>query len=91
MAQKAEHDPAMAAVLAAFEKSGLSLHELGVRMGYPAETARMSAWQFVQKTSDPRVSMVRRFAKAMGIPIEELVADSPAKKKGRAKADSGSR
>jgi len=81
MAQKAEHDPAMAAVLAAFEKSGLSLHELGVRMGYPVETARMSAWQFVQKTSDPRMSMVRRFAKAMGIPIETLVAERPAKRK----------
>ena len=86
MAQKAEHDPAMAAVLVAFEKSELSLHELGVRMGYPVETARMSAWQFIQKTSDPRMSMLRRFAKAMRIPIETLVAERSAKKKSHAES-----
>jgi len=39
-----------------FEKSGLTLHALGRKMGYPEETARKSAWQFVQKTEDPRLS-----------------------------------
>ncbi|HVS36168.1 MAG TPA: helix-turn-helix transcriptional regulator [Gemmataceae bacterium] len=54
-----------------FEKSGLSLVELGKKMGYPEDTARQSAWQFM-KTSDPRMSMVQRFAQAMGVSLEEL-------------------
>jgi transcriptional regulator with XRE-family HTH domain len=61
----------MAKVRAWFEASGLSLHDLGLKMGYPAETARQSAWQFM-KSSDPRISMLRRFAQAAGLPIEEL-------------------
>jgi hypothetical protein len=36
-------------------------------MGYPPETARQFAWQFM-KTGDPR-----RFAKAMGINVKELL------------------
>jgi hypothetical protein len=34
---------------ARFEKSGMSLHALGVAMGYPEDSARKSAWQFLQK------------------------------------------
>jgi hypothetical protein len=55
------------------EKSGLSLHELGLKMGYLKETARQSAWQSIQKTEDPRVSVLRRFAKAMGVSVKDLV------------------
>ena len=51
--------------------SALSLHDLGLKMGYPAESARKSAWQFM-KTNDPRISMLRRFAKAMGIRPQDL-------------------
>lgn len=43
-------------------------------MGYPKESARKSAWQFM-RTSDPRVGMLRRFAKALKIPLEELIAE----------------
>ncbi len=57
-----------------FEESGLSLHELGIRMGYPEETARKSAWQFVRQTDDPRISMLRRFSQAMRVPLEELIS-----------------
>lgn len=71
----------MIRVRAKFEASGLTLDELGNRMGYAPETARKSAWQFIRQTGDPRVSMLRRFAHALEIPIEELVAE----KKGRAK------
>ena len=39
-------------------------------------------WQFIQKTDDPRLSMMRRFAKAMEMPLEELLAES---KKSRTK------
>ena len=83
MAKKSEDEPAMARVRARFEKSGLSLHDLGLKMGYPAETARQSAWQFM-KTGDPHISMLRRFAKAMGIPVTELVAEGKRKTGSRA-------
>jgi hypothetical protein len=63
----------MTKVKAIFEKSGLSLHELGIKMEYPPESARKSAWQFIQKTDDPRISMLVRFAKAMGISVKSLL------------------
>jgi hypothetical protein len=63
----------MSKVRAQFEASGLSLHELGIRMGYPEESARKSAWQFIQKTDDPRVSMLQRFANAMNVPLADLM------------------
>lgn len=56
-----------------FEKSGLSLDELGQRMGYAGETARKSAWQFLHKTTDPRYSMLVRFAEALSVPVSALV------------------
>lgn len=56
-----------------FEKSGLSLDELGQGMGYPKESARKSAWQFIHKTADPRLSMLRRFAEAVGCSVRSLV------------------
>jgi len=55
-----------------FAKSGLSLDELGQRMGYSGEPARKSAWQFLNKTSDPRLSMLKRFAEALNISVVEL-------------------
>jgi transcriptional regulator with XRE-family HTH domain len=56
-----------------FEKSRLSLDELGRRMGYPKESARKSAWQFLNKTADPRLSMLRKFAAAVGCSVKSLV------------------
>jgi transcriptional regulator with XRE-family HTH domain len=67
-----ETDPAMAEVRARFEKSKLSLDELGTRMGYPPESARKSAWQFLNKTNDPRLSMLRKFAVAVGCSVKSL-------------------
>ena len=66
-------DPAMDEVRARFDKSKLSLDELGLKMGYPKETARKSAWQFIYRTNDPRLSMLRRFAKAVGASVKHLV------------------
>jgi transcriptional regulator with XRE-family HTH domain len=75
-------DKAMGEVRSRFKKSGLSLHELGLKMGYDAEIARQSAFQFM-KTGDPRISMLRRFAAAMNLSIEELVSEGTrAKRKG---------
>jgi len=69
----------MACVRARFEQSGMSLHALGLKMGYPEETARKSAWQFIKKTDDPRISMLRRFAQAIGVPVAELLAEEKQK------------
>jgi transcriptional regulator with XRE-family HTH domain len=65
-------DP-MVRVRLLFERSGLSLDELGNRMGYSGEVARKSAWQFLNKTNDPRVSMLRRFAEAINVSLLDLV------------------
>jgi transcriptional regulator with XRE-family HTH domain len=56
-----------------FEKSGLSLEDLGQKMGYEGDTARKSAWQFLNKTADPRLSMLQKFADALGITMVDLV------------------
>jgi len=66
-------DPVMLRVRAAFEKSGLSLDELGKRMGHEKALPRQSAWQFLNRTNDPRLSMLRRFAQAVGVRLEDLV------------------
>jgi transcriptional regulator with XRE-family HTH domain len=68
-------DPVMAAVRSRFEKSKLTLDELGLKMGYPKESARKSAWQFIHKTNDPRMSMLRKFAQAVGVKVSVLVKD----------------
>jgi transcriptional regulator with XRE-family HTH domain len=80
MGQSAER--VMSRVRQLFEQSGLTLDDLGQRMGYSGPTARQSAWQFLTKTVDPRVSMLQKFAAAIGIPVAELFVE---KKKGRAK------
>ena len=55
-----------------FKRSELTLHDLGLKMGFAPEIARQSAWQFM-KGNDPRLSSLRRFAKALGIPIRKLI------------------
>ena len=67
MSKERERDPAMVKAKAAFERSGLTLAELGARMSYPPATARQAAFQFLDKTDDPSLSMLRRFAKALGM------------------------
>lgn len=75
-------DRVMLRVRELFAQSGLTLDDLGQRMGYRGATARKAAWQFISRTNNPRVSMLRKFARAVGVPIAELFAE---KKKGRAK------
>jgi transcriptional regulator with XRE-family HTH domain len=70
---KKQIDPLMKRANAAFEKSGITLDELGQRMGYDPDVARKSAWQFLNKTSDPRLSMLRRFAAALKIDVKDLL------------------
>ena len=64
-----------------FDCSGLSLEQLGQQMGYEPGTARRSAWQFINKTNDPRLSMLLRFASAVGVPVVNLLPeDTPEEK-----------
>ena len=72
---KAKADPMMAHAREVFEGSKLTLDELGRRMGYEGEVARKAAWQFIHPTNDPRLSMLRRFAAAVGVSLVELFAD----------------
>ena len=74
MAKIATDDLAMARVREWVTAQGLTLHELGLRMGFDETVARQSAFQFL-KGKDPHISTLRRFAKASGVPIEELVAE----------------
>ena len=57
----------------AFAASEMSLDELGSKMGYPPESARKSVWQFLNKTSDPRLSMLKKFAEALGAEVQDLL------------------
>jgi len=71
--KKDRADPVVVKARKVFAASGLTLHALGVRMDYPKESARKSAWQLLNTTNDPKISMLRRFAKAMGIELKELL------------------
>lgn len=74
MAKQAE-DPVMLRVRTLYEKSTLTLDELGIRMGYAGDTARSSAWQFIRRTKDPRASMLRKFADAIGVRMRDLFVE----------------
>ncbi len=56
-----------------FDKSGKTLEEVGLSMGYEEGIARRAAWQFIKKSMDPRISMLCRYAKAMGVEMKELL------------------
>lgn len=51
--------------------AGGTMHTLGIAMGYPPTCARQAVSQFV-RTIDPRISAVRKFAKAVGIEVVDL-------------------
>jgi transcriptional regulator with XRE-family HTH domain len=65
----------MVRVRSLFERSGMTLDELGQKMGYSGDMARKSAWQFLNKTHDHRVSMLRKFAGAIGVEVVALFKD----------------
>ncbi len=75
------HDTTMLRVRDLFEASGLTLEVLGQRMGYGSTLARKAAWQFIHRTNDPRLSMLRKFVRAINLPLADLFAEP----KGRAK------
>ena len=62
----------MEAVRERYENSGLSMQEIGERMGYAPTSARQAVSQFL-KSGDPQISMLRRFAEAIGISLQTLL------------------
>jgi transcriptional regulator with XRE-family HTH domain len=65
-------ESAMDRIRRVFERSGMTMQQLGEEMGYPKESARKSVSQFL-KSDDPRVSMVERFARATGKKVSDFV------------------
>lgn len=57
----------------AFQRSGMTLDELGEGLGYEGPTARKRAWFLLHRTSDPRISTVLAVAEALGLRIGDLV------------------
>jgi transcriptional regulator with XRE-family HTH domain len=72
MGKERTEDPSMRKVRKLYEASSLTQQELGEKMGYQASSARQAVSQFL-KSGDPQVSMLRRFAKAMGVKVESLI------------------
>lgn len=54
------------------KESGLSYKKIGLKMGYPPESARQSVSQFLNGTN-PSVAMLLRFADAIGVDPKELL------------------
>jgi transcriptional regulator with XRE-family HTH domain len=72
MGKERTEDPSMRKVLRAFEASEMSMQQVGEKMGYSPASARQAVSQFL-KSGDPQVSMLRRFAKAVGVKVESLL------------------
>lgn len=67
----------MARVREAYERSSLTLDELGRRMGYTAGR-RQSAWAFIFLSTNPTADTLIRFAKAVGCQPADLFERAPA-------------
>ncbi|WP_254513710.1 hypothetical protein [Anatilimnocola floriformis] len=53
---------------------GWPQQRLGEAMGYKGDTARKSVNQFL-KSRDPQISMLRRFADAVGVALSTIVRE----------------
>jgi hypothetical protein len=60
----------------AFERSRMTLKELGEGLGYHGPTATKRAWFLLYRTSDPRISIVLAVAETLGVKITDLVKRS---------------
>ena len=56
----------------AFERSGMTLNELGEGLGYDGPTAKKRAWFLLYRTSDPRISTVLAVVETLDIKIGDL-------------------
>jgi hypothetical protein len=57
----------------AFERSGMTLNELGEGLGYDGPTAKKRAWFLLYRTSDPRISTLLAVVETLDIKIGDLV------------------
>jgi DNA-binding phage protein len=53
----------------AFERSGMTLSELGEGLGYEGPTARKRAWFLLYRTADPRISTVLAVAHTLKVKL----------------------
>jgi transcriptional regulator with XRE-family HTH domain len=58
---------------ALFDASGMTLEQLGEKMGYGPGTARKAAWGFLKNTSDPRLSTLEALAQALAVEVKDLL------------------
>ncbi len=65
----------MEAIRSRYAKSGMTQQEFGEKMGFPEQSARKSAWQFLDSTGDPRLSTLLRCARAFGVNLRELLEE----------------
>ena len=56
-----------------FEKSGMTLEELGVKMGHDPGTGRQKVWLLFNRTTDLRMSTVEKLAEALGVKVKDLL------------------
>jgi hypothetical protein len=55
-----------------FERSGMTVTELGEGLGYAGLRARKRAWFLLYRTLDPRISTVLLFAETVDVRIADL-------------------
>ena len=65
-------DSVMDNIRVAFERSGLTLNQLGKGLGYEGPTAKKRAWFLLYRTSDPRISTVLAVAQTLRVEIGDL-------------------
>jgi transcriptional regulator with XRE-family HTH domain len=75
-------DPAILKAREIFAESGRTLDDVGLAMGFNPEVARKSVWQLLNKIDDPKLSTLRKFAAAMGVPMSDFF---PVEKRNRSK------
>jgi hypothetical protein len=68
-----DYPGSITAVVVAVKQKAPDLREEG-RSPKTGTGARKSAWQYLNRTADPRLSMLRKFAQAVGVPVAEPVA-----------------
>jgi len=66
-------DDVMDNMRSAFERSGMTLTELGEGLGYDGPTARKRAWSLLYRTSDPRISTLLNVANSLGVKVDDLM------------------
>ena len=66
-------DGVMDNIRSAFERSGMTLNELGEGLGYSGPTAKKRTWFLLYRTFDPRISTVLAVAETLGVKISDLV------------------